>query len=52
MDNEDIVMGIDLGTTNSCVAIWKNKQLEIRQKKSISNIIQLKELEGKYDTNL
>ena len=26
---EEIVLGIDLGTTNSCVAIWRNKNLEI-----------------------
>jgi heat shock protein 1/8 len=26
---EDIIVGIDLGTTNSCVAIWRNKNLEI-----------------------
>lgn len=28
-ENEDIVVGIDLGTTNSCVAIWRRKNLEI-----------------------
>lgn len=26
---EEIILGIDLGTTNSCVAIWRNKNLEI-----------------------
>ena len=25
----EIIVGIDLGTTNSCVAIWRNKNLEI-----------------------
>lgn len=28
-NKEEIVVGIDLGTTNSCVAIWRNKNLEI-----------------------
>src|SRR3989304_6754504 len=27
--HEDIIIGIDLGTTNSCVAIWRNKNLEV-----------------------
>lgn len=26
---EEFIVGIDLGTTNSCVAIWRNKNLEI-----------------------
>ena len=26
---EDIVIGIDLGTTNTCVSIWRNNNLEI-----------------------
>lgn len=26
---EDIVLGIDLGTTNSCLSVWRNKRLEI-----------------------
>lgn len=28
-DLEDIVVGIDLGTTNSCVSIWRKNNLEI-----------------------
>ncbi len=27
--DDEIVVGIDLGTTNSCVAIWRNNNLEI-----------------------
>ena len=27
--NDNIIVGIDLGTTNSCIAIWRNKKLEI-----------------------
>ena len=27
--NTDIIAGIDLGTTNSCIAIWRNQNLEI-----------------------
>jgi len=29
MDKKDIIVGIDLGTSNSCVGIWRNKNLEI-----------------------
>jgi len=27
--NSDIIVGIDLGTTNSCIALWRNNNLEI-----------------------
>jgi len=27
--NENLIIGIDLGTTNSCAAIWRNNNLEI-----------------------
>ena len=27
--NKDIIVGIDLGTSNSCAAIWENKQLKL-----------------------
>jgi heat shock 70kDa protein 1/2/6/8 len=29
MENNNVVIGIDLGTTNSCVGIWRNNNLEI-----------------------
>ncbi len=28
-DNKNIIVGIDLGTSNSCVGIWRNNNLEI-----------------------
>ena len=28
-DEEDVIVGIDLGTTNSCVGIWRNNNLEM-----------------------
>ncbi len=27
--DDNITVGIDLGTTNSCIAIWQNQRLEI-----------------------
>ena len=29
IDNEIIIPGIDLGTTNSCISIWRNNNCEI-----------------------
>lgn len=29
VEKEEIVLGIDLGTTNSCVSIWRNNKLEV-----------------------
>ena len=29
MEEDDIIVGIDLGTTNSCVAIWRNNTFEV-----------------------
>ena len=43
-DMNEVVVGIDLGTTNSCCAIWKNKKIEIisdQQKKIIPSIVYL-----------
>ena len=28
-DNSDIIVGIDLGTSNSCIAIWRNNRCEV-----------------------
>jgi len=44
MNNSCIVVGIDLGTTNSCCAIWKNKKIEIipdKDKKLIPSLVYL-----------
>ena len=29
MDNNNMVLGIDLGTTNSCIAIYRNQKAEV-----------------------
>ena len=37
--NEEIILGIDLGTTNSGIGIWRNKNLEIIPNKNGSKTI-------------
>ena len=36
---ENIILGIDLGTTNSCVSIWRNNNLEIIPDENGNNTI-------------
>ena len=33
-EDREIVLGIDLGTTNSCVSIWNNNQVKVIQNTS------------------